>query len=151
MQPLIRYNPSASLVKSILCYQKHSHKSNLLSSLLAKIATINYLFWTVVTSSDISKNVKINSGLQLPHPNGITIHGDVTIGAECMIMQQVTIGQLADGAVPTIGNGVYIGAGAKILGGVTIGDNSRVGANAVVLINVPAGKTAVGVPAIIKD
>ena len=67
-----------------------------------------------------------------------------------MIMQQVTIGQLSDGAVPIIGNGVYIGAGAKVLGGITVGDNAKIGANAVVLINVPAGKTAVGVPAIIK-
>ena len=64
-----------------------------------------------------------------------------------MIMQQVTIGQLADGRVPVIGNGVYIGAGAKILGGIVINDNAVIGANAVVLIDVPAGKTAVGVPA----
>ncbi len=150
MQPFILYNPSASLVKSILRYQKYKHKSSLLSSLLEKIASISYQFWKVITSSDINKNTKINADLQLPHPNGITIHEDVSIGTGCMIMQQVTIGQLSDGAVPIIGNGVYIGAGAKVLGGITVGDNAKIGANAVVLINVPAGKTAVGVPAIIK-
>ena len=64
-----------------------------------------------------------------------------------MLMQQVTVGQLADGAAPVIGSGVYIGAGAKVLGGVRVGDGARIGANAVVLRDVPAGCTAVGVPA----
>jgi serine O-acetyltransferase len=64
-----------------------------------------------------------------------------------MIMQQVTIGMIGDGEVPMIGNGVYIGAGAKIIGKVTVGDGARIGANAVVTEDVPANCTAVGVPA----
>jgi len=64
-----------------------------------------------------------------------------------MIMQQVTIGQTAKDGVPRIGNKVYLGAGAKILGPVTLGNNVNVGANAVVLCDVPDGCTAVGVPA----
>ena len=62
-------------------------------------------------------------------------------------MQQVTIGMIGDGEVPTIGNGVYIGAGAKIIGKVSVGDGARIGANAVVTKDVPSGYTAVGVPA----
>ena len=62
-------------------------------------------------------------------------------------MQQVTIGQLSDPDVPVIGSGVRIGAGAKVLGKVTVGDHAKIGANAVVLRDVPAGWTAVGVPA----
>ena len=71
------------------------------------------------------------------------------MGERCSISQGVTIGVLGgerDG-VPRLGNDVYIGAGAKILGPVTIGDGAIVGANAVVLEDVPPGATAVGVPA----
>jgi serine O-acetyltransferase len=62
-------------------------------------------------------------------------------------MQQVTIGILADHRVPTIGSRVYIGTGAKVLGHVTVGDDARIGANAVVLSDVPPGATVVGIPA----
>ena len=64
-----------------------------------------------------------------------------------MIMQQVTIGELSDGLAPVIGSRVYIGAGAKILGKVIIGNGVRIGANAVVLCDVPDNSTAVGIPA----
>jgi serine O-acetyltransferase len=64
-----------------------------------------------------------------------------------MLMQQVTIGQLAGSSVPILGSFVYVGAGAKLLGGIRIGDRARIGANAVVLCDVPEDRTAVGVPA----
>ena len=85
--------------------------------------------------------------MMLPHPNGVVIHEDAVIGDDCMIMQQVTIGMIGTGQVPRIGNGVYIGAGAKIIGKVEVGDGARIGANAVVVDDVPAGCTAVGVRA----
>jgi serine O-acetyltransferase len=143
----LKYNPSLSLVKSVLRYQKYKQNNSLLSLLLVKVASLNYHFWKTITGSDIHKYAKIQHDLQLPHPNGVVIHEDAIIGARCMIMQQVTIGQLADGAAPLIGNDVYIGAGAKVLGGVKIGDFARIGANAVVLIDVPSNATAVGIPA----
>lgn len=151
MKLLPVYNPSNSLIKSILAYQKYTLQKNLSGIFLKKIASLNYHFWSVITGSDIHKQASISADLSLPHPNGVIIHQDVVIGKGCMIMQQVTIGQLADGAVPTIGNRVYIGAGAKILGGIFIADNARIGANAVVLTDVLAGKTAVGVPAKMVD
>jgi serine O-acetyltransferase len=101
----------------------------------------------MVTGSDIDPNATIGRGLSLPHPTGVVVHRDAVIGDNCMIMQQVTIGQLAESFAPRIGNGVYIGAGAKVLGGVVIGDRARIGANAVVLCDVPADHVAVGVPA----
>lgn len=79
----------------------------------------------------------------MPHPNGIVIHPAATIGPNCMIFQQVTIG----GGAPVIHGHVDIGAGAKILGDVVVGQHAKIGANAVVLTDVPAFATAVGVPA----
>lgn len=83
----------------------------------------------------------------MPHPNGIVIHPKAIIGPNCLIFQQVTIGSCGDTKVPTIGGHVDIGAGAKVLGGITIGNHAVIGANAVVLIDVPEGRTAVGIPA----
>lgn len=85
--------------------------------------------------------------LHLPHPYGIVIHHHVRLGEGVTIQHQVTLGQgdPRDPAVPTVGPDVYIGAGAKVLGGVVIGAGAVVGANAVVTRDVPAGATVVGV------
>jgi serine O-acetyltransferase len=91
-------------------------------------------------------NCRIGGGLLITHPNGIVIHPDATIGVNCLIFQQVTIGA-GNGGVPAIGGHVDIGAGAKILGAVEIGAHAKIGANAVVLEDVPTGATAIGVPA----
>jgi len=86
----------------------------------------------------------------MPHPNGIVIHSKARIGPNCLIFHQVTIGSReGEKALPVIGGDVNIGAGAKILGNVRIGDHANIGANAVVLKDVPAGKTAVGIPAVV--
>ncbi len=102
--------------------------------------------WSVLSQADISITAQIGGGLMLPHPNGIVIHKDAVIGPNCLIFQQVTIGTNGKG-VPVIGGHVDIGAGARIIGPVTIGDHARIGANAVVICDVPARRTAVGVPA----
>jgi serine O-acetyltransferase len=82
----------------------------------------------------------------MPHPNGIVIHPAAEIGPNCLLFQQVTIGTRG-GGVPRIQGHVDIGAGAKIIGDVTVGRHAKIGANSVVLTDVPAGATAVGVPA----
>jgi serine O-acetyltransferase len=99
-------------------------------------------------------------GIELPyrnvvfeHQGAVVIHGCAKIGDGCIIRQGVTIGnRTLDKPLeaPTLGKNVNVGAGAKILGGLTIGDDAVIGANAVVLKDVPAGALAVGVPATIK-
>jgi serine O-acetyltransferase len=97
-------------------------------------------------------HVQAGPGLRLPHcARGVVLHHTTRIGSEVTIYHQVTIGvRDRRPAAATIGNNVSIGAGAKILGPVTVGDGCRVGANAVVITDVPAGASAVGVPAVIK-
>ena len=84
----------------------------------------------------------------LPHGlNGIVISDRARIGKSCTILQQVTIGvrNLGEGA-PIIGDNVFIGAGAKVLGEISVGNGAKIGANAVVLEDVPEGATVVGNP-----
>jgi serine O-acetyltransferase len=117
------------------------------SWLRRKVAVLAHRFWSVVTGADIPIDSSIGEGLMIPHPNGIVIHPAVRIGPNCLIFQQVTIGSSGKGGLPIIGGHVDIGAGAKILGPVRIGDHAKIGSNAVVLIDVPERATAVGIPA----
>lgn len=141
------WDPSRALLASIRAYQRYSNSSFLLNKLVKKIAVFRHRFWSAVTGADIPINSRIGGGLLLPHPNGIVIHPEVTIGVNCLIFQQVTIGSVNGSTVPIVGGHVDIGAGAKILGSIQIGDHAKIGANAVVLVDIPASKTAVGIPA----
>ena len=87
----------------------------------------------------------IGEGLFIQHGFS-TIIAAHSIGKNCWINQQVTIGFSGDGKSPTIGDNVQITAGAKVFGDITIGDNSLIGANAVVFKDVPKNCTVVGVP-----
>jgi serine O-acetyltransferase len=95
----------------------------------------------------IGNPVLVEAGIYLPHGQ-VVIDGMVNIGRGAAIRPWVTIG-LMEGNLqgPMIGRNVRIGTGAKILGPVTLGDGAAIGANAVVMIDVPDGATAVGVPA----
>jgi serine O-acetyltransferase len=89
---------------------------------------------------------RIFAPIHMPHPYGIVIHSQTEIGARVTVMQGVTLGaQRADcNAAPVLEDGVYVGAGAKVLGNVRLGADAIVGANAVVTRDVPAGCTVVG-------
>lgn len=139
-------DPGRKLVTNLAAYRRHRDAGGALAWFGCRLAKARHIFWTHVTASDINREADIDESTMLPHPNGIVIHGEAVIGAGCMIMQQVTIGQIGEGA-PRISGNVYIGAGAKVLGRISIGEGARIGANAVVLTDVPPGATAVGVPA----
>lgn len=104
---------------------------------------------------DIEPTARIGPGCRIPHTFSIVIGGRSSLGANCTIMQCVTIGGNSGKAVgeqtqPLIGDDVFIGPGAKILGPVRVGNNSKIGANAVVLSDIPSNSVAVGVPASTK-
>jgi len=147
---LFAWQPSRSLLASIRQYQNYAGSKNILLSVISKIAVLRHRFWSIVTGADIPLNSKIAGGLLLPHPNGVVIHPDAVIGPNCLIFQQVTIGTRNGSAPPVIGGHVDIGAGAKVLGAIRIGNNVEIGANAVVTTDVPDNCIAIGVPAVIK-
>lgn len=136
------WDPARQLLKSIRGYQWWQKRGGILGRLGQNYYVLQHRFWSVVTATDIPLNCQIEGGLLMVHPTGIVIHPGAKIGPNCLILQQVTI---VDGV--KIGGHVDIGAGAKIIRPVTIGDHAKIGANAVVLSDVPAGATAVGIPA----
>jgi serine O-acetyltransferase len=114
-----------------------------------RLVPLEFLFNKINTTCCnciIGRGADFGPGFVLIHSTGVVINGQVTGGSGVHIEHQVTIGAEARRS-PRIGNGVFIGAGAKIVGPVVIGDHARVGANAVVVRDVPAYATVVGVPA----
>lgn len=102
------------------------------------------------TGIEIHPAAKIGRGVCIDHGMGVVIGETAEVGDGCTIYQGVTLGGTGKDVGkrhPTIGNNVLIGSGAKVLGPFTVGDNARIAAGAVVLSEVPANATAVGVPA----
>jgi serine O-acetyltransferase len=106
----------------------------------------------ILTSVELPCEVVLGRGVIIEHAFDIVISGDAVLGDDVVLRNGVTIGlrHRAFRGSPVIGNRVDIGAGAKILGPITIGDDVSIGANAVVLTDVPANSIAVGIPARIQ-
>lgn len=103
-----------------------------------------------LTTVDIHPAATIGCRVFIDHAVGVVIGETAIIGDDVVIYQQVTLGGVSTShgkRHPTIGNNVVIGAGAKVLGNINIGDGAKIGANSVVVKNVPAYATAVGIPA----
>lgn len=116
------------------------------------MALYSFLFKLIemFTKAHISCEAEIGRDFIIDHYGDILISPKVRIGSGCRIRQEVVVGYKDDmflDAVPTIGSYVDIGAGAKLLGKIKIGNNVKIGANAVVIHDVPDNCTAVGVPA----
>ena len=102
---------------------------------------------TALFAIELGKDVELGHGVYFLHPVGTVLGGDAKIGAACVFLGNNTIGASGGLSAPRIGAGTVIGAGARVLGKIEIGENCMLGANAVVVEDVPAGKLAVGVPA----
>ena len=115
-------------------------------SLLYKIL---YKAVQIVTGIELPCEVEVGRNFRIDHFGGIIISGFASFGDNCIIRNGVTIGlkNLDEKTAPLFGNNVNIGAGAKVLGAITIGDDVDIGANAVVIEDVPDNSLAVGIPA----
>jgi serine O-acetyltransferase len=114
-----------------------------------RLAPLEMLFNKINTffcNCIIGRGAEFETGFVLIHSTGIVINGSVRGGKNIHLEHQVTIGAERRQA-PLLGNDIFIGAGAKVLGSITIGDGARVGANAVVVKDVPPYATVVGIPA----
>ena len=98
----------------------------------------------------IGRGAQFGPGFVLIHSYGTIINSAVRCGANVKLEHSVTIGA-EKGEIPVLGDNVFVGAGAKILGGVRIGNNVKIGANAVVTKDIPDNSTAVGIPAEVID
>ncbi len=138
---------------AMLVYRFGRWRYRIHPSILRKPFSLVYkIFRTIIqmcTGIELPCETQIGRRLRIEHFGGIIISGDVVFGDDVILRQGVTIGLKHTGqrAAPRIGHRVDIGAGAKILGDITIGDDAVIGANSVVLKDVPAGAIAVGIPA----
>ena len=118
-------------------------------SLLYRIA---HKLIQIITGIDLPCEAEVGRNFIIDHFGGIIVSGYAKFGDNCRIRNGVSVGlrRVESPCAPVIGNNVDIGAGAKLLGAITIGDNVLIGANAVVVTDVPSNSIAMGVPAIIK-
>jgi serine O-acetyltransferase len=114
---------------------------------LARLVSQTARFFTGI---EIHPGAVLGRNLVIDHGHGVVIGETAQVGDDCLIYHGVTLGGTGKDTGkrhPTVGNGVTIGCGAKILGPLTVGSGAQIGANAVVLRDVPPGATAVGIPA----
>jgi serine O-acetyltransferase len=139
---------SPRFVPVLLCRVAHFFFCLKLSPVAKFFSLLNFFFFGI----EIAVQCRVGKGLFFPHTQG-TVIGAYSIGENAIIFQGVTLGareldfSFLESSRPTVGDGVTIGSGAKVLGGLTLGSGSRIGANAVVLESVPANVAAAGVPA----
>ncbi len=124
----------------------------LVRKVFSALYKILFKFIQIVTGIELPCEAQIGRNFVIDHFGGIIVSGYAKFGDDCRIRNGVTVGlrRLTDKCAPVFGNNVDIGAGAKILGRISIGNNVVIGANAVVITDVPDDSIAVGVPAVIK-
>jgi serine O-acetyltransferase len=117
-----------------------------------RIPLVNRVFRYVQTGFfgiELGKDVELGEGVYFVHTVGTVIGGDARVGARVRFMGNNTVGTAKDNGYPTLEEDVEVGVGARILGPVRIGAGAKIGANAVVLTDVPRGAVAVGIPAVV--
>ncbi len=142
-QVFFLYPGVKAIIKYRIAHKLYNHKMYFLADWLSKRTRKQ-------TGIEIHPAAKIGKGVFIDHGMGVVIGETAVVGDNCTIYQGVTLGGTGKDKGkrhPTIGNNVTIGSGAKVLGPFTVGDNSKIAANAVVLNEIPPNSTCVGVPA----
>ncbi|MEG1039260.1 MAG: serine acetyltransferase [Pseudomonas sp.] len=131
---------------------RYSVRPALLRKLCSLVYKVLFKFVQIITGIELPCEVEIGRNFVIDHFGGIVISGYAKFGDDCRIRNGVVVGlkNVNEPIAPVFGNNVDIGAGAKVLGNIRIGNNVVIGSNAVVLIDVPDNCLAVGVPATIK-
>lgn len=124
----------------------------LLRKLCSFLYKVSYKIIQIVTGIELPCEAIVGRNFVIDHFGGIIVSGYARFGDNCRIRNGVVVGlrRVGEPTAPIIGNNVDIGAGAKLLGPIKIGDNSIIGANAVVIADVPPNSVAIGVPAVVK-
>jgi serine O-acetyltransferase len=149
--PRFSWQPGKQLLRCVRAYQACRARGGLWNKLRARFYVLEHRFWSAVAGADIPVNTNaLSGGLILPHPTGVVLHPDSVVGPNCALFQQVTLGIGPRLGAPILGGAVEVGPGAKILGGVHVGDGALIGANAVVVDDVPAFHVATGNPAVCR-
>ena len=133
-----------ALISYRIAHFLYRHKMFFLARFISQIARFS-------TGIEIHPGATIGKGLFIDHGMGVVIGETAEIGDDVLLYHGVTLGGTGKDKGkrhPTVGNNVVIGTGAKVLGPINIGNNAKIGANSVVLRDVPKGATAVGIPAI---
>ena len=131
---------------------RYSVRPPLLRKLFSLVYHFLFKLVQIVTGIELPCEAQIGKNFVIDHSGGIVVSGFARFGDDCRIRSGVVVGlsRVEDPVAPVIGNNVDVGTGAKLLGRITIGDNVLIGANAVVVRDVPPDSIAVGVPAIVR-
>lgn len=131
---------------------RYGVRSRLVRAPLSFVYRVLKFFADGMLGVELPCEAVIGARLVIEHVGGIVVSGDATFGDDCILRNGVTVGlrHRHERGSPTLGDRVDIGAGAKLLGPIRIGNDVAIGANAVVLCDVPDGSVAVGVPAKVK-
>lgn len=142
LEILLLYPGLKSIVLHSVAHALYSHRWYFLARFVSELSR-----W--LTGIEIHPGARLGRRLVIDHGMGVVIGETAEVGDDCIIFHGVTLGGLQFDPVkrhPTVGDRVLIGTGAKVLGPVRLGEGCRVGANAVITKDVPAGRTAVGNP-----
>lgn len=147
LEVLFLYSGIHSLISHRIAHFLYKKRIFFIARLISQISKF-------FTGIEIHPGATIGKGFFIDHGNGVVIGETAEIGDNVMIYHQVTLGGTGNEKGvkrhPTVGDNCIIGTGAKLLGNITIGNNSKIGANSVVLRNVPENATVVGIPGKVK-
>ncbi len=149
---LVIFNPSLWIVMSYRFgkWIRNNFKVPVLAQMLKLITRLTHLIFSLITGIYIPFEVSIGEGFYIGHAGMLVINGKTVIGSNCNVSVGVIIGQGGRGerkGCPVIGNNVFIGVSAVVIGKITIGNNVAIGANSVVTKDVPDNAVVAGIPA----